>query len=561
MNPKEIAPDAHLHTEDHLESRRYRLRWWTLTVLSISLVIIGLDNTILNVAIPTIQTQLSASASELQWMVDAYVLVFAGLLLTMGALGDRFGRKRTLQIGLVIFGVASFFAAHSESSNQLITARAVMGIGGALIMPSTLSIITDVFPRHERGKAIGIWTGMAAIGIATGPALGGWLLENFTWGATFPFDVISDVQPWGSVFLINVPIAIIALTLGFFLVPHSRAPVPPRIDIPGALLSISGLTALVYGIIEAPSRGWFDPVVLAAFAVAAVVITAFLLWERHADHAMLNLAFFKNPRFSLGVSAIAVAFFSLFGVIFIVTQYMQFVHGYSALEAGIRITPFAFGMMLGAANSHRFVRRFGTNKVMAAGLTIMAVSQASLMFWTPETPYWIIGVSIAISSFGVSNTMAPATDAVMGAVPLAKAGVGSAMNDTTRMVGGALGVAILGSILNSLYSSHMATAAAGLPVQAAAAARDSVGAAIHVSAQLGPQGAALADAARHAFTDSMGNAFTVAAGVALIGAAFVLKFMPARHRGGQEFAGSDDSHPDAAPDDSHTVTGPGDARA
>lgn len=534
-----IVPDrAYLHDEEYRHTRRYRLRWWTLGVLSISLVIIGLDNTILNVALPTIQTDLSATASELQWMVDAYVLVFAGLLLTMGALGDRFGRKRTLQIGLLIFGVASFFAAHSESSNGLIATRGVMGIGGALIMPSTLSIITDVFPRNERGKAIGIWTGMAAIGIATGPALGGWLLENFSWGSSFPFDIISDVQPWGSVFLINVPITIAALILGLVIVPHSRAPQPPRIDLPGAILSISGLTALVYAIIEAPARGWFNPVVLGVFALAAVIIVLFLLWERHADHAMLNLSFFNNPRFTLGVSAITMAFFSLFGVIFIVTQYMQFVHGYSALEAGMRITPFAVGMMLGAANSHRLVGRFGTNKVMFGGLTILGVTQASFVFWTPETPYWIIGISIMISSFGVSNTMAPATDAVMGAVPLAKAGVGSAMNDTTRMVGGALGVAILGSILNSLYSSHMATATVGLPDPAAAAARDSVGAAIRVGSQLGPQGPALIEAARNTFADAMGTAFVVAAAVAFLGGLVVLKFMPARHWGGHESAGS-----------------------
>lgn len=524
----------------YYQTSKYRLRWWTLAVLSVSLVIIGLDNTILNIALPTIQKELLATSSQLQWMVDAYVLVFASLLLTMGALGDRFGRKRTLQAGLLIFVFASFFAAHSTTSTQLIISRSMMGVGGALIMPSTLSIITDVFPREERGRAIGIWTGMAALGIATGPALGGWLLENFNWGSSFPFDISGDMLNWGSVFLINVPIVTLALLAGFFLVPESRDPAPPRIDLPGALLSMSTLVALVYGIIEAPSKGWLDPVVLIVFAVAIILGAGFINRELHASHPMLNLAFFRNPRFAAGVGAITMAFFALFGMIFITAQYLQFVHGYTALQAGIRIMPFALGMMVGAANSHRLVKRLGTNKVAAMGLTVLAVMLASLSFWGVETPYWIIGISIVIMSFGVANTMAPSTDAVMGAVPLAKAGVGSAMNDTTRQVGGAFGVAILGSILNTIYSSNMADSVAGLPPQAGGPAQDSVGAAIGVAAQIGgQQGQDLLDAARTSFVEGMHVAFLVAAGAALIAALMVFKFMPARHLGGHGHAGGD----------------------
>ena len=515
-----------LGLDAYRQTRKYHLRWWALAVLSVSLVIIGLDNTILNVAIPTIQTQLSASASELQWMVDSYVLVFAGLLLTMGALGDRFGRKLTLQLGLVIFGISSFFAAYSGSSTQLIIARGLMGVGGALIMPSTLSIITDVFPREERGKAIGVWTGMAAVGIAVGPALGGWLLEHF-W--------------WGSVFLINIPVVIFALLAGLLLVPGSRAHLPPKLDIPGSFLSIATLFSLVYAIIEAPSRGWLDPLVIAAFALALALGAAFAMQELRAEHPMLELSFFRNPRFSTGVAAITIAFFALFGQIFIVTQYMQFVHGYSALEAGIRITPFAFGMMVGAANSHRLVRRIGTNKTVALGLTILAVLLASLSLWSVETPYWIIGISIVFMSFGIANTMAPSTDAVMGAVPLAKAGVGSAMNDTTRQVGGAFGIAIIGSILNSIYTSNMAGNVAGLPPGAADAARNSVGAALQVSHQIGgPAGEALAASARNTFTDAMGWGFLAAAIIAFLGAVAILKYMPARHLGGPDHAGGAD---------------------
>lgn len=520
------------------ESRNYQRRWWTLAVLSVSLVIIGLDNTILNVALPTIQQELKASASELQWIVDAYVLVFAGLLLTMGSLGDRFGRKRTLQAGLVIFGGSSFLAAHAQTATQLIAARAVMGIGGALIMPSTLSIITDIFPREERGKAIGIWTGMAALGIGTGPLLGGWLVENFRWGSIFPFDVINDMSNWGSVLLINAPVVLLALIAGLFLVPESRDPVPPRIDVPGALLSITTLSTLVFAIIEAPARGWLNPLVLAAFALALALGAVFLWWERRADHPMLKLDFFKNARFSAGAAAIMLAFFALFGTIFIATQYMQFVHGYSAFQAGLRISPFALGMMAGAANSHRLVRKFGTNKVCAGGLALMGVMLASYSLWEIDTAYWIIGSSLVIMSFGIANTMAPATDAVMGAVPLAKAGVGSAMNDTTRMVGGAMGVAVIGSILNTLYLSKMTTPTENLPPEAAAAARDSVGAAINVAARMGgPQAEALVSTARNAFVDAMGAAFLFAAAVAFTAALAVLKLMPPRHLGTQDHAG------------------------
>lgn len=511
----------------NVQSRKYRLRWWTLAVLSASLVIIGLDNTILNVAIPTLQTELGASASELQWMVDSYVLVFAGLLLTMGALGDRFGRKKMLQAGLLIFGASSLLAAFSDSSGELIAARAVMGIGGALIMPSTLSIITDVFPREERGKAIGIWTGMAALGIATGPALGGFLLEKSGFG-------------WGSVFLINIPVVAIAIAAGLFLVPESRDPVPPKIDIPGAALSISFLSILVYAIIEAPAKGWLDPLVLAAFGGSLLLGAAFIITELKVPHPMLNLSFFRNPRFSAGVAAITLAFFALFGMIFVLTQYLQFVHGYSALEAGIRITPFAFGMMLGAANSHRLVRKLGTNKVVAMGLLILAGSLASLALWDVDTAYWVIGATIVIMSFGIANAMAPATDAVMGAVPLAKAGVGSAMNDTTRQVGGAFGIAIIGSLLNSIYSSGMndSQAVSNLPPEAAAAASNSIGMAVEVASRLpAPAGEALLAAAKGDFVDAMGVAFLVAAGVAFAGAVIVARFMPARHLGGEENAG------------------------
>jgi EmrB/QacA subfamily drug resistance transporter len=498
-----------------LERRAYPLRWWTLVVLSISLVIIGLDNTILNVAIPTIQSDLNASASALQWIVDAYVLVFAGLLLTMGALGDRFGRKRALQAGLVVFGLSSFFAAYAQTASQLIAARALMGIGGALIMLSTLSIITAVFPREERGRAIGIWTGVAALGVGVGPLLGGWLLEHF-W--------------WGSVFFINIPVVVVALLAGAIIVPESRDPMSRRIDVPGAVLSIASLSALIFAIIEAPTRGWLDGVVIAAFGAAVLLGAGFVRHELRTDQPMLDLGLFGNPRFSAGVTSITIAFFGLYGTIFVVTQYLQFVLGYSALKAGLAITPLALGMLIGASNSHRLVDRFGTGKVVAGGLTVIALTLATFSFWSAATPYWVIGLSVMVLAIGLANTMAPSTDAVMGAVPVAKAGVGSAMNDTTRQVGGALGIAILGSVLNSLYASRMTQAVSGLPAQAQGPASDSVGAAMRIANRLdGAAGEALAAAARGAFIDAMGTALLVASGLAIAGALLALKFMPARH--------------------------------
>ena len=497
------------------QEEKYERRWWTLAVLSLSLLIIGLDNTILNVAIPTVQQALGATASELQWMVDSYVLVFAGLLLTMGALGDRFGRGGALASGLVLFGVASVLASFTTTPAQLIAARAAMGIGGALIMPATLSIITDVFPRQERGRAIGIWAAVAGMGIGLGPIAGGLLLENF-W--------------WGSVFLVNAPVVVAALALGYFLVPTSRDPEATPLDIPGAVLSMVAVSTLVFAIIEGPAEGWTSGIVVAGFAVATVAAALFLMRERSTPHPMLNLSYFANPRFSGGATAISIAFFSLFGVVFLLTQYLQFVQGYTALEAGLRTAPVALGLAVGASRAPILVERLGTSRVVAGGMLVLAGALAWFTFFGTATTYWIVGPALVVMSFGMGNIMAPATDAVMGAVPVAKAGVASATNDVTRMVAGAIGVAVIGSAFNSAYSSNVAGAVAGLPADAAAAAQNSVGAAVQIAAQLpGDAGAALANAARHAFVDAMGVAIFIAVGAALLGAALVWRFLPARH--------------------------------
>ncbi len=503
----------------------YRRRWATLGVLSLSLVIIGLDNTILNVALPTLVRELGATQSQLQWMVDAYILVFAGLLLTMGALGDRFGRKRALTVGLVIFGLSSVAAAFADSANTLIAARAVMGVGGALIMPATLSIITNVFSGPERGRAIAAWAAVAGLGIILGPVLGGWLLENY-W--------------WGSVFLINVFVVAIAIALGFFLVPESKDPQATPLDPVGATLSIVGLVALVYAIIEAPSRGWTDPLVLGGFVVAAILIGVFLWWENRVEHPMLQLSFFENPRFSAASIAITLVFFAMFGTVFLNTQYLQFVLGYSPLEAGFRVMPVAT-MIVAAPLSARFAERFGTKRVVTTGLVIVALAMSILATITVDTGYGRVALALAILGAGMGTAMAPATESIMGSLPLAKAGVGSAMNDTTRQIGGALGVAILGSILASSYSQAMAPVVANLPAEAAEVAGDSVGGAMAVANQIGEAGARLADAASAAFIGGMEAAVWVAAGVALLGAVVTFLWLPAR--------GADHNEPSAVSGD------------
>jgi len=327
-----------------------------------------------------------------------------------------------------------------------------------------------------------------------------------------------------------VPVVIVALVAGAVLVPDSRDPVKHALDLPGAFLSIGAVSALVYAIIEAPSRGWTDPFVLAGFVGSVILGLAFAYREMHAKDPMLDLAFFRNKRFSAGMAAISIAFFALFGSLFLLTQYLQFVQGYTALEAGLRTAPLALGVALGAGRSHALVRRFGTTKVVTMGSIGLGVVVGSAALWTPDTTYWLVGGVIVLMAFFMGNVMAPATDSVMGAVPEAKAGVGSAMNDVTRQVGGALGIAIIGSSLNSVYSSQMSDAVTGLPPEAAEVAGDSVGAAIQVAAQLpAPAGDALVGAARLAFMDGLGIAVMVAALAAAIGAVVVHRYLPADH--------------------------------
>jgi EmrB/QacA subfamily drug resistance transporter len=482
----------------------YERRWKTLGVLALSLLIIGLDNTVLNVALPTLQTHFSATGSTLQWIVDAYLLSFAGVLLTMGTLGDRFGRKKALQAGLVLFGVSSVLAAFAQDATQLIVLRAAMGVGGAMIMPATLSVIIDVFPREERGKAIGIWSAIAGVGIGLGPFVGGLLLEWFS---------------WSSVFWLNVPIVGVALIAGFFLVPESRDPRPGAFDLRGAALSIATLVTLVYGIIEAGPRGWTDPVVLGCFAAAAVLGAVFVWWERRVASPMLPLGFFRDPRFTVASVGVGLVFFAMMGSVFAFTQFLQFAHGFSALEAGAAMLPLALGLVIGSGASNRLAQRFGRTRIIAGGLIGVAIVLATSLAWTPEMAPVLLGFVTFGLAVSMGSAMAPATDSVMSAVPEAKAGVGSAMSDVTRQVGGALGVAVIGSIIASAYTRDMSGApeAAGESIGAAHAIAERVG---------GPAGQELAGTAGRAFTDALGLGLTAAAVVSFAGALLVLWRLP-----------------------------------
>jgi EmrB/QacA subfamily drug resistance transporter len=508
-----VASEHPVITETR-SARIHALRWKTLGVLSLSLVIIGLDNTILNVALPTLQEEFNASASTLQWMVDSYLLVFAGLLLVFGTLGDRLGRKLALQAGITVFGLASLGALVADTSGEVILIRALMGVGAALIMPATLSIIANVFPPEERGKAIGIWAALAAVGIGLGPLAGGLLIEWFDWSA---------------VFLVNVPVALAAVLLGIRLVPESRDPKPGSFDVAGATLSTAGFTVLVYAVIEAPEEGWDSGLILGLLAAAAALLTAFVWWERRTAQPMLDLGFFRNARFSVGTLAVSVAFFSLLGGIFALTQYLQFAHGYSAIEAGAIMTPLALGLIIGAGSSSRAVERIGIARVVAAGLSGLAIVLATTLTWNVDTSLPVLLAWFFFLALSMGWVMAPATEAVVSAVPAAKSGVASAMNTVARMVSGALGVAVIGSLVNSLYARDIEPAVSGLPAPTREAAGESIGAANAIAGQLPPEaGSTLLASAGDAFVDAMATGLIVAAAVSGAAAVIVARVLPGR---------------------------------
>ncbi len=495
----------------------YARRWKTLAVLCASLVIVIVGNTVLNVALPTLQRPeelggIGASNTDVQWIVDAYALVFAGLLFTAAALGDRFGRKGALQSGLVIFGLGSLLGALSSSATMLIVARSIMGVGAAFVMPSTLSILTNVFPRRERPKAIAVWAGISGAGAAIGPLTSGFLLEHF-W--------------WGSVFLINVPIIATALIAGYVLVPKSKDEHETPLDPVGALLSIVGLSALVYAIIEAPNHGWTSPVTFAWFAGAGIALLLWGLWEWRNRHPMLDLKLFQNPRFAVASGGITLVFFAMFGMFFMLTQYLQGVLDYSPLGAAVRLLPISVVMMVVAPQTPKLVNRFGAHSVGTAGLLVVATAMVGVALLGTDTTYLQLIITMMVMAGGMALTMTPMTTQLMMAVPLNRAGMGSATNDTTRELGGALGVAVLGSLLAGRYGSGMADAVAGLPAQIRGIAEGSLGGVHGLIAQGAlPENSPVLDQAKESFVDGLSLAATVAAVVVALAALAVKRFLP-----------------------------------
>jgi len=490
-------------------------RWWILLVLILALFGVSVDNTILIIALPTLARDLEASAADLQWMVDSYILVFAGFLLLSGALADRYGRRRMLVIGLILFGVGSVFAPFVTSADELIALRAFMGLGASLMMPATLSIIADVFDSEERPKAIAAWGSISAIGIVAGPILGGWLLDHFA---------------WPSVFLVNVPFAILGVLATLAVVPESRAPGRVSLDLVGAALSVVGLVALVYAIIEVPSRGWDDASVLAAFGVALATLGAFVVWERRTPAPMLDVGLFRDQGFAAACLSVTLVFFALNGALFFLTQYMQGVQGLDALATGLRFIPVAVGVMLGAGISASAVRRLGARVVTSAGLALMAVGLLAFALIRVDSGDAFIAILLFVCSAGIGLAMTPATDAIMGALPPDQFGVGSAVNDTTREVGGALGVALLGSLFAAAYADRLRPQLPdGVPADIATIITDSLAGALAVAEQAGGAvGQALVTAAQQSFVEAMALTTVVGAIIAFGGVLVAVIWMPHR---------------------------------
>jgi EmrB/QacA subfamily drug resistance transporter len=452
-------------------------RWAILAVLVVSLLVVVLDNTVLNIALPTIQRDLAASQGALVWAIDSYILVFASLLFTWGVLGDRIGRKKVLIIGLIIFGLASAICAFSVNVEMLIGFRAVMGIGGAAVLPTTLAIITVVFPPHERGKAIGAWAGAVGAAVALGPVLGGILLQHPQWSNWL------TGNDWGSVFLINVPIVLIGVIAIIKVVPETKNPNARKLDFVGLLLSVAGLVALIYGIINASAtRDWLSLEVVIPVLLGVAIISLFLWLEAHSDHASFDVSLFRNRGYAVSLAAATMGFFALSGITFTLPFYLQILRGYSVLTAGLCFVPFAVGQLIAAPRSAHTVQRFGYRAVMTTGLCLVAVSLVGMLTLRMDTPLWVLLGIFFLFGLGMGNVIAPASTVMQNVLPLERAGAGSAVQNTVRQVGGALGIAIIGTVLANSYASRLAPilSDSSLPTQAQEAASESVVATVDV---------------------------------------------------------------------------------
>jgi EmrB/QacA subfamily drug resistance transporter len=494
-----------------------RRRYLVLATVCVAAFAINLDTTIVNVALPDLARELHATTRDLQWIVDGYNLAFAALVLTAGSLGDRFGRRPALLLGLAGFATTSAIGALIGSSSALIAVRFAMGACAAIIFPTTLSIITNTFPeRGERAKAVGIWGAVTGLGVAVGPVTGGLLLAHFG---------------WPSVFVALVPVALVALVAAFVLVPESSDPDQARLDPPGLLVSSAAIGLLVYTIIEAPRRGWSDPLTIWSFVITAILVAGFVAIERRRGQPMIDVSLFRTPAFSAASGAVTVAFFALFGFIFLVTQYMQFIRGWGTLATGVRILPVAVTIALGSVGGVALAGRIGTRAVVVVGLLFLGAAFGWIALSPTFMTYDRIVGQMVLIGLGLGLTTAPATESILSVLPPAKAGVGSAVNDATREAGGTLGVAVLGSIFTSLYASSIASGAfASAPPPITKAAQDSVAAALAaISRTSGSTHEVLLNALHTSFMSGFHVACLVAAGICLIGATAALA-LPGRIR-------------------------------
>jgi EmrB/QacA subfamily drug resistance transporter len=490
----------------------------TLLALCLAAFIISLDVTIVNVALPSLVRQAGATTTDLQWVVDAYNLVFAALVLIAGSISDRLGRKGMLLAGLGVFSAASLAGSFCTTAHQLTGARAAMGLGAAMMFPATLSLLTNVFTaRRERAAAIGLWGATTGAGIAAGPIIGGWLLEHY-W--------------WGSVFLFTAPVAAGVAALAAWAVPTSRDPRTPKTDWRGLVLSAAGMGVLVLGIIQAPSWGWGSPRTIGTLAAGAALLAAFAAAEARTAHPMLDIALFRNPRFTAASGSVAIAFFALNGFIFLATQYFQMVKGFGPLGTGVRMLPVAGSVAVASLTGTRLAVRIGNKIIVGGGLTLFCAALLWISTVSQTTSYAVIAAQMIVFGIGMGLTQAPATEAIMGAVPAHKAGAGSAVNDATRLFGSTLGVAVIGSVAASLYSGRLAaTLPSGLPARAISAARGSVGGAVIAAQQASHAGSVqlgsrLKDAAILAFLHSFAGGCLVAGAVAAAGALVAIFLLP-----------------------------------
>jgi EmrB/QacA subfamily drug resistance transporter len=494
-------------------------RWWMLGVTCLSVVVVGLDLTILNIALPAISAALHAGTGDLQWIVDAYSLVFAGVILAAGLIGDRLGRKRLLLAGLAVFLGASLWCALSVSAGELIAARALMGLGAGIVFPLSLAVVSTAFGDDERPQAIGIVTAAVALGLPLGPVLGGLLLQHFS---------------WHSVFWINVPAACLTLAAGIVLMPESRNPASPPLDAPGALLSTASIVCLVWGFIDSSERGWTAAATWGLLAGSAVLFAAFVLRERSTAHMLIDPALLRDRRFSWGTAVTVVVQVVLFAIMFVVPQYLQSVAGDDPISAGLRLLPTMAGLLVAGAVGGRLVRAAGTRLTVAAGLTLMAGGLAVLSQVRLTTGYAFVAAGLALCGLGVGASVAAAMNSVMAAVGGDEAGMGASVNSALRQIGGAVAVAVLGSVLSATYARDLRPALAALPALpagGAATARASVTQAVQLASRLPSGGPALRAAAGTAFLHGLSSVMLICAGLAAV-AVLTSRYLPGRAAAG-----------------------------